>query len=190
MKKKTHLKIIFTLFISNFLTAQHTEKFKKLISNLKLIDTIKINKKYKNGNQKEIGNYSVYELNDFEYEQLSGKHITYYSNGQILEETTYDNFGIVLKWKLYDGLGNLQQELKTIKIDTDKESLDELLNDNNSIDIIIEEKKYKFSDKICGWFLIKEGQKINGKKIGKWKKYYPNGEVKKVKEYKALYNKT
>ncbi|CAL2103487.1 conserved exported protein of unknown function [Tenacibaculum sp. 190130A14a] len=183
MKKKAWLLVLITIFFNSYLTAQHSEKINKLISNLKPIDSVSVNKKYRNGDKKEIGNYRVFELNNYEYHLRTGKYFTYYPGNKILAEITYDNFGIALEWKLYDGLGNLLEEFKTISIDTQINNPEKLLTNFDLIDIVREEKKYRFSDKICGWFLFKEGKKLNGKKIEEWKKYYPNGDIKKVKVY-------
>jgi len=183
MKRNFFLTLIIVFQLKLVLIAQHTTTYKNIVSKLEPIRTKIVNKKYKSGNQKEIGTYNIYDSNKFEYEIAVGKHILYYSDGQIMEETLYNSFGTPLEWKLYDGLGNLLQEFKTVKIDTNKESLEELLNDKKSVSITTEEKKYKFSDRICGWYLFKEGKRLNGKKIGSWKKYYPSGEINKINEY-------
>jgi len=183
MKRKVFLTLIIVFLFKFVLMAQDDTSYKGIIAKLVPIRTEIVNKKYNNGNQKETGTYNIYNSSKFEHEIAVGKHILYYPEGQIMEETLYDSFGTPLEWKLYDGNGNLLQEFKTIKIDTNKETVEEILSDEKSVNITTQEKKYKFSDKICGWYLFKEGKRLNDKKIGSWKKYYPSGEIHKINEY-------
>lgn len=183
MKKKNWCAIIFVLFFNYFLMAQHTKRYRDLMSDLRLVDSTLINKNYKNGNKKILGKYYVYLINEYEYQLPVGKHVEYYSNGQKMSEKLYDNLGIPLEARLYGGLNNLLYEVKAIKIDAKGKKVGDVIESLESFEIITEEKKYRFSDKICGWFLFKEGRRRNGKKIGEWKKYYPDGAIKKIKVY-------
>ncbi|CAL2087440.1 hypothetical protein [Tenacibaculum sp. 190524A05c] len=182
MKKKALL-IGLIMLIINSVTAQHTERFKEITYIFKPSDTILVNTKHKNGNKKEFGFYYTYLTNKYQYTVAAGKHIRYHYSGGIAEEMYYDNFGILLKSKFYDSFGNLMEETKAISIDTNEKDLDAFLSYNKSYDIIVHEKKYQFSPEICGWFLFKEGKRMNGKKIDKWIKYYPNGDIKKVRDF-------
>ena len=183
MKKNLKLATIIVMIFVRSISAQHSENFKRVTANFKPSDTTLINTKYKNGNKKEFGFYYTYISDKYKYERSAGKHTRYYYSGGIMTESYYDNFGILLKWKHYNSFGVLMEEIQTLSIDTNEKDLDTFLNSDKSHDIIILEKKYEFSPKICGWFLFKEGKRKNGKKIGKWIKYDPYGDIKKIKEH-------
>ncbi|MEM9076866.1 MAG: hypothetical protein AAGC43_07495 [Bacteroidota bacterium] len=171
------------LLLSNLVSGQHTERFEKIVSGKLPSRTQQVNKKFKNGQQKELGKIAVYEHNGYEYSFYVGKWTNYYKSGQVMTDVDYDNFGNPILWKLYDGKGNLLRESKVVKIDSNSKDFEQFLEDKNSTDILTEEKKYKYTFKACKWFLASKGQMRNYKKIGEWTKYYDEGRIKKVVQY-------
>ena len=180
---KYTLTIIFSFLICNFSIAQHTLEFDKIASKIKPIETKVVDIKFKNGNQKEKGTNIIYEFGDYEYTYITGQRIEYYKSGQIMTESEYDLYGNILSCKLYDGNGDILRESKTLKIDTKAKTIEEFLHLNKYYEILTYEKKYKYSFKLCKWYLFSEGQMLNNKKIGKWKKYSDDGKIKKETKY-------
>ena len=177
------LAIIFSFLISNLTIAQHTLEFEKIASKIKSTGTEVVDIKFKNGNQKEKGTDIIYGFGDYEYVYSTGKRIEYYKNGQIMIDSEYDLYGNILTYKLYDGVGNLLLESKTLKIDTKAKTIEAFLHLNKYFEILTYEKKYKYSSALCKWYLFSEGQMLNYKKIGKWIKYSNNGEIKKESKH-------
>lgn len=175
--KQTLYLFFFFYTLSN---AQHTAEFDKIASKIKLTETIAIDAKFKNGNQKIKGHNNIYEFGDYIYERPTGKRNEYYKSGKIMIEAEYDAYGYILNCKSFDGNGNLLHELKTLKVHTTANTAKQFLNSTKHLEILTEEKIYKCSS---DFYLQSEGQRLNNKKIGTWKKYFDNGELKKEKEY-------
>jgi len=173
--------IIFLLSLQCF--SQHSEEFVKLTSNLKPLDTIKVDLKYGNGNQKEIGILYEYEFDGYIYSNFFGKHIQYYRDGSIAVECDYDDFGILLSSKYYYGDGNLWVSSQTLTIDTVSRNLHDIFQKSSHIIVTEIEQNYRFDSKTCEYYLKKTGNRINGKKTGVWKTFNVDGSVKKESLY-------
>lgn len=174
---------ILLLIIGLSLNAQHSERFKELVSELKEIETKPDTLYYGNGNIWIVGTAITYEHNSEHYSNLTGKERQYFRNGKISVETELDKFGNILKWTTYDKDGYKIDEYITVSIDTKAKDLTEFLNSDKHFIYIRNEKFYRCSSKLGVMYLHKEGQTVNGKKVGKWKFYDENGELQKVKTY-------
>lgn len=174
---------IVILLLSLNCYSQHSEEFVKLTSNLKPLEIIKVDLKYSNGNQKEIGTIYEYEFDGYIYSNFSGKHIQYYKDGSIAVECDYDDFGILLSSKYYYGDGNLWFSSKTLIIDTKSANLKDFFKKSTELTVTENEKNFRYDSKTCEYYLKKSGNRINGKKTGVWITYFENGEVKKEKSY-------
>lgn len=181
MNKK--IAFIVAFFISLSCLSQHTEKYQNFASKLKPFKTEKFEETYRKGKLKIKGNLTYYKYDDYDYYFITGKYIEYYPNGNIMFDALYDDFGMNLEWKVYDGNGNLLEEYKTIKIETSAKNLESFLFKKSKSKITSIMKRYKFSNKICGWYKVLEGKKIDSKRIGKWMRFNPDGSIKKVKNY-------
>lgn len=181
MNKK--IAFIVAFFISLSCLSQHSEKYQNFASKLKPFKTVKFEETYRKGKLKIKGNLTYYEYDDYDYYFITGKYIEYYPNGNIMFDALYDDFGMNLEWKVYDGNGNLLEEYKTIKIETSAKDLESFLFKKSKSKITSIMKRYKFSNKICGWYKVLEGKKIDSKRIGKWMRFNPDGSIKKVKNY-------
>jgi antitoxin component YwqK of YwqJK toxin-antitoxin module len=175
--------ILFLIFLSQDIYSQHSDTFVKLTKNIIPTDSLTINKKFKNGNQKEIGKIYEYEIEGYIYSNYAGKQIGYYRNGSIAYEYEYDDFGCLLSCKSYDGQNNLWNESLTIKIDSNATGTNDFFEDDNHLTIIMDEKVYRYDNEKCDYYLKKQGQRINGKKNGVWKTFYVDGTVKKKDLY-------
>ncbi|MEM5566230.1 hypothetical protein WNY78_14005 [Psychroserpens sp. AS72] len=175
--------IFIILFLSLQCYSQHSERLINLTSNLKPSDTIHIDLKYSNGNQKEIGTVYEYEFGDYIYSYYSGKRIEYYRDGSIAVEHKYDDFGILLSCKYYYGDGNLWFETQTLKIDSNAIDLKSFFEKEKHLTITVKDSDFRYDNVKCDYYLKKEGQRINGKKVGIWKTYNTDGSIKKVSSY-------
>lgn len=180
------IKILLALFLifSSLGYSQHTEKLKKLMAILKPVENYIEIDTFKNGNLKEEGNVLVYNYNGNEHFCYSGRLARYYKSGQKGLEYICDSLGFLLSYKTYDPNGFLVFEGKTTKIDTRANSVEELFDFGQNHLVYVYEKYYRYSMKLDTIYLRKEGGRLNGKKIGVWKKYNYKGELKKEKEYK------
>ena len=172
---------VFITALLNYSFAQdYSSNFKEFASQIEPTDSIEIDTKYKNGVQKVQGKRIRYEYGNYVYEYSIGKWIEYYRNGNVSNEIEYDSFGnmLVYKWFSNDD-GALMFESKTIKIDTKAKTLKDFLNPKKYFEILTYNKKYDYSFKECKWYLRCEGQMLNNTKIGTWKKYHKNGQLKK-----------
>lgn len=170
---------IIILFLSLKCYSQHSEKFISLTSILKPSDSITVDLKFSNGNQKEIAKIYEYELGDYVYSYYYGKRIEYYRDGSIAYEYEYNDYGILLSCKWFDGHNNLWRESQTLKIDSDAKNSKEFLQKEKHLTITINEKIYRYDNDKCEYYMKKEGLRINGKKTGVWKTYNPDGTIKK-----------
>lgn len=175
--------LIFYFLISFCCFGQYTEEFQKFAEQLSPIKTEPYSLTFRKGQLKEKGTRTYYEVDGSEYYFITGKYSEYYSNGQVMIDAVYDDYGKNLSWKLYDGQGNLMEEYKTTKIDTDAKDLEGFLFKRSTWLITSDMKRHRFSPKICGWFMVLEGTKLNNKRIGIWKRYRPDGSVKKERSY-------
>ncbi len=163
--------------------SQETEKFISLTSNLKPSDTITIDLKFGNGKQKETGKIFEYDFEDYIYSFYCGKRTEYYRDGTIAYVYKYNDFGILISCKWYDGFDNLWRESQTLKIDSDAINLKEFFEKEKHLTITVKEKIYRYDKVKCEYYTKKEGQSINGKKVGVWKTYNIDGNIKKEDVY-------
>ena len=174
---------IIILFLSLQCYSQHSEKFINLTSNLKPSDTITVDSKFNNGNQKEVGKLYEYEFGDYVYSYYVGKRIEYYRDGSLAYEYEYNDFGIQLSCKWYDGHDNLWRESQTLKIDSEAIDAREFFEKEKHLTITVKEKIFRYDNEKCEYYMKKEGQRVNGKKVGVWKTYNTNGSIKKEDTY-------
>lgn len=171
------------LFICSIIYSQHTERFLNLTNSIKPIDSITINSTYNNGNIKETGLIKVYQQGDYLYEFYSGKITNYYKNGIVKSIEVYDSFGNLIESQLFDFEGILYCDKKTLKIDTKASSISEFITYDRHLIILTHLKRYRFSLIPAKWFLLEEGDVLNGRKTGVWKKYHKDGTLKKIIDY-------
>lgn len=145
--------------------SQHTSDFKKLVENVKPTDSIDILIKNKSGLIKEKGQNKIYSCNGFEYSFITGKYYVYFENGQLSQESEYDNFGTFVYGKKFDQNGRLRSELITWKIDTKTTDFCEFIKDGNQLTVTMIEKIYRYSKKAEINYLHKEINLIDGKKV-------------------------
>jgi hypothetical protein len=174
---------IIIFFISFNGYAQHTERFKNLVKDLKPSSTEKVDIKYGNEVQKKTGTLHVYNHGGYTYSFYTGKVLDYYRKGTLVYEYIYDDYGISLSSKWFDSFDNVLRESKTLTIDTKAKNIEEFLNERNHLLITIHQKIYRFDTEKGEFYVKKEGQKLNGEKIGVWKTYFENGSLKKEKNY-------
>ena len=176
------LTIIFFL-ISSIIYAQHTDRFKQFTTSIKPIDSVIVNEKFKNGKTKETGLILVYQNGDYLYEIYSGKLTKYYKSGIIKSIDVFDSYGNIITSKLFDNQGTPYCELKALKIDTVAKTIDEFFITEEHLSILIHSKRYRFSLIPNEWFLLEEGNYLNGTKTGKWTKYNKDGTVKQITNF-------
>ncbi|PHQ27803.1 hypothetical protein, partial [Leeuwenhoekiella nanhaiensis] len=98
--------IIFLLLICNLSNAQHTDKFKKIVSELEEIDSKPDTVFYENGKIWWISTTTTYKYNSQNYTTHSGKQTQFYENGQIASEAILGKYGNIISWNSYDREGN------------------------------------------------------------------------------------
>ncbi|OIQ30917.1 MAG: hypothetical protein BM564_01510 [Bacteroidetes bacterium MedPE-SWsnd-G2] len=166
------------MFIPVLGIGQFSERYLELYKTVEKIDSTKISTTFKNGNPKTIGTITDFKYNDQFYSLPTGKYITHFRNGdkQVLQ---YDSYGNDLIHKYYNKNGLLITEYQYIHTDSNAKHLDELFNGDSDYTVILELRHYKIS-KIDGTnYLYKKGRFKNGKKIGTWTYYLPDGTIKK-----------
>ena len=179
-----HKKLTILLFLLGTIAyAQHTDRFKKLTAAIQPIDSITIELKYSNDKPKEIGLMNIYEHGDYEYSFYSGKRTCYYRSGIIKSVEEFDAFGNLLHYQLYDFKGYPYCHKQTLKIDTEAKNLDAFFESDKDLKVYQFFKRHRFSLVPGAWFLLEEGETLNGERIGQWKKYNKDGTIKKVTHY-------
>lgn len=152
----------------------------ELHNGLEKIDCETITTKFKNGKLKYCGTTTYYKYKNLSYAFLTGKHIRYYPDGS-KNESIYDIYGNAILHQFYNKKGALVTAHQTILLDSDAENLTSLLNGEAKKTFIVELKEYKVSRKIGKSYLFKKGRYQNGKKVGVWTYYNPDGGIKKIK---------
>jgi len=127
MDFQTNLKYIcYTIFFIGFSTyAQHTERFKTLMSGLEKGNSTVDTTYYSNGQIKYLGKQTEYTFQDKEYLKENGISIFYHRNGTIGRISVKDAYGYYLNEKFYDKSGELTEEWITTEIDNDAKDLEE-----------------------------------------------------------------
>lgn len=180
---KRLLTIIFLLLICNLSNAQHTDRFKKIVSELEEMESKPDTIFDGNGKVWWISTITTYKYNSENYSTFSGKQIQYYKNGQVASDVFLEKYGNIISWNSYDREGNKTSESITTEIDSNANNLTEFFDSDEHISFKRIEKYYKCSNKLQVCYLFKEGQTVNRKKVGLWKTYNENGELKKEKTY-------
>jgi len=177
---------IFIFLFSLNCYSQQSSEYIALIKDLKPRKTKTIDLKFSNGNQKEIGFSNEFEFGDYIYSYYTGKRTQYYRKGTIVYEYEYDDFGVLLSCRWYDGFDNLLRETLTLEIDSKAKNLKEFLDSDKHLTIKTIERIYRWSTDLNKYYVKKEGKKINGKKVGIWKTYSDNGNLIKESNHKVL----
>lgn len=180
---KQFLTIIFILLICNLSNGQHSDRFKKIVGQLEEIESKPDTTFYGNGKIWWISTITTYKYNSKNYSTHSGKQTQYYKNGQIASEVLLGKYGNVIFWNSYDRKGNKTYECITTEIDSNANNLTEFFESDQHISFKRIEKYYQCSYQLKVCYLFKEGQTVNGKKVGLWKIYNEYGELKKEKNY-------
>jgi antitoxin component YwqK of YwqJK toxin-antitoxin module len=147
-----------------------------------LVDSTEIKETFKNGKLKRTGLMKIYRHGDYDYEMNVGKHIRYYKDGS-KTITVYDNWGTSLINTYSDSEDNLIGEYRTTKIETTTRDLDTYFKSNKNETYNVYYKDYRYDYDACKYYLRKEGEYSNAKRVGTWKFYEPNGELQKEKQY-------
>lgn len=180
---KRFLIIIFLFFICNSSNAQHTDKFKKIVSELEEIESKADTIFYRNGKIWWTSTIVTYCYNSEKYSTYTGKQTQYYKNYQIASEIQLDKYGNIISWNSFDRDGNKTSEFVTTEIDSSAKNMMEFFNSDKHISFKRIEKTYKCSYKLQVCYLFKEGQTVNEKKTGLWKTYDEYGKLKREKIY-------
>ena len=175
--KPLKLQILLFLFPSIVL-GQLSERFVELHKGLEKVDCETISTTYRNGNPKYCGTTTYYRNNNEEYAFLTGKHTRYYKDGS-KNESTYDIYGNAILHEFYNKNGVLTTVHETILLDSDAENLTSLINGETNKIFEVELREYKIYRKTGKRYLYKKGRYRNGKKIGIWTYYNPDGGIKK-----------
>ncbi len=170
-RKKTIFLLCLSLSVSCF--SQHTKSYLDFANDFIFLDSSKVETKWKNGTVKELKNIVVIEHNNRRYECLTGEFFQFNRKGIKRTKSLFDKYGNYLHYSFFDIDGNIIQENSTIKIDFNKEA--------DLVEITIHEKEYIKTKN--DFYLYKEGNKLNGKKIGKWFTYDCQGNIVKEKKY-------
>jgi len=147
-----------------------------------LVDSMELNKCFKNGKLKESGILKIYKYGDYFYKFKSGKYVKNYKDGS-KSIFLLDDWGTDLEAYHFDSGGNLIKEWVTTKVETTAVDLEEFLNSNKHITYDTAFKDYRYDYKLCKYYLKKKGQYSNGKKVGAWKFFDSSGNLKKEKKY-------
>src|SRR5690554_1871339 len=158
---KRFLTIISLFLICNFSNAQHSDRFKKIVSELEEIESKPDTIFYVNGKIWWISTITTYKYNSENYSTHSGKQTQYYKNGQIASEVLLGKYGNIISWNSYDRDGNKTSESITTEIDSDANNLTEFFESDEHISFKRNEKYYKCSYKLQVCYLFKEGQTVN-----------------------------
>ncbi|KJD34157.1 hypothetical protein PK35_05380 [Tamlana nanhaiensis] len=180
---KSILIVIILALIGYSSNAQHTDRFVKLVKDLEQVSCKKDTMFYKNGTIKRVMCSTNYKYNSEKFWARTGKMIEFYKNGQIAQEYFLDNYGNLMRMKIFDRKGNKLEEYVTTEIDSNAKSLDDFFESNDHIVYKTFCQIYKYSKNSESYFLYEEGLRADTKKIGKWIKYYDNGKVKKENEF-------
>lgn len=171
------------LLICFNLTAQQTERYKKLLSGLgeasKIVDTTH----YGNGKINYILEKTTYEYNGGKHQTWTGNSILYYRNGIVARISIMDEYGSFLKESFYDRSSNLKEERITTEIDNRAKNLDEYFESRAFGDIKKTINYYKYSKKTQKIFKYKQEflSLENDLFIKKRVIFGQNGEVLKTK---------
>ena len=167
--------IVLILYLSWFgiCFSQHTESYLNFANDFVFVDSSKVEIKWKNGITKELKSLVKINYKNKEYECLSGEFLQFNKKGIIRTKSLFDNYGNYLYYKLFDLDGDIILENITIKIDYNKEV--------DLVETTIREKSFMKTNKY--FYLYKEGNKLNGKKIGKWLTYDCQGNIIREKNY-------
>lgn len=165
--------IIFCFIIfTKFSFSQHTESYMAIANNFKIVDSSKVELKWKNGKIKERKKTIKLIHNNTEYKLLTGVHEQFNRKGIKRTESLFDKYGNYLSYKFFDLDGNIITEIVTLKID---------YTHNQLLEITKEYTDYmEYKGEI---YRYKTGKKCNNKKIGKWFTYDSCGNIIKEKNY-------
>ena len=181
---KSIIRAILIFSFSHVLTGQHSEKFMQFANQLTPIDSISVAKKYKMDGQKETGTYYQYEHLDYIYQFSAGNWKYFYGQNVVMWDDYYDGFGNLISWKVYHQDGYVLEEGETLSLDTSAKNLKEFLNTKHKYIVhLASEKKFKYSKELNKTYLFTKGQKLNGKKVGRWVKYNMDGTIKTERNY-------
>ena len=152
---------------------------------LEPVDSVKHVKYFKKGQLKEKGTYYHYASGDYIYERPVGTFLSYYHDGGVLSEIEYDKFGTHIKRNFFMGDGGPWFTEELMSITTSATNLDEFISSGvEYLTFTYWHKDYAWSNKLCKYYLKKEGAKENWRKTGTWRHYNPDGSVKKEKQLK------
>ena len=175
--------VLFAYFISSFVFSQHSERFLELTKNLKSTDTSMVEVYYKNGTIREKGMNLAYKLPEYTYHKKFGIYKTYYKEGVLKSEITYDEFGNPLEAVFYNKNGTTWWKSKTLEIDTPLEDPNRFFTTLNPATIIKWDKELKYGSGIGKMYIKTEGKLKNGKKVGLWKVYDEDGRLEEEIHY-------
>ncbi|TMM55980.1 hypothetical protein FEE95_15165 [Maribacter algarum] len=160
--------------------SERYEKFKEQLKPTIVYDSVA---RYKNGNIKFKTVVARFHTEDYVFYQYIGDYEEYFRDGSLSGTWKFDDYGVPFDTKIYDGTGSLSCEIKLLEFDTTAKSAFEFLDSEECLKFKTFEKYYRYSFRLCDTYLYKEGHKMNGTKIGLWKFYDADGNLKKEKEY-------
>ncbi len=160
--------------------SERYEKFKEQLKPTIVYDSVA---KYKNGNIKFKAVVARFYTEDYVYYQYIGDYEEYFKDGSLSGIWKSDDYGVPFDTKIYDGTGSLSCEIKLLEFDTTAKSTFEFLDSEKYLKFKTFEKYYRYSFRLCDTYLYKEGNKLNDKKVGLWKFYDADGNLKKEKKY-------
>ncbi len=168
-------KIIFIicLLCSVICFSQHTESYLGFANHFIFLDSSKVETKWKNGITRELKNNVKIDYKNRKYECLTGEFLQFNKKGIKRTKSLFDKYGNYLHYIFFDLDGNIIHKKTTIKIDFNRKT--------ELVETTINEKEFMKTDREV--YLYKEGNKLNGKKIGKWLTYDCSGNITKEKKY-------
>src|SRR5699024_2216644 len=165
---KTSISIFFIL-VTATIYSQQSDNYKRLISNLKPIDSLQVIKQNKD-KIKGQGLSVYYQCQDKYYSFYKGEYIQYYNNGNISQINIYDKIGTLLYAKKNNRKGYIQSELIATKISSKTNKLCDLLDEYDNLIIHLTANYYKYSKALDSVYIyktvyLKEGKKIKTEKF-------------------------
>ena len=179
--------VIMLFKISSF--GQETDRYKELTQNFKLLgaDSLSPNKNkigLRISKQYEATPRIPHSVSTWRFFDIQvGERREYYWSGKLKSYTRYNNFGKKLQIKRYTRDGNLKESIKTTLLDSSAKNIIEFFSSNEFLTLLQIHKEFKYSSKLNEMYLRKEGKIKNGKKIGEWDIYKPDGSLKRNKNY-------
>ncbi|MDC8003707.1 hypothetical protein POV27_06570 [Aureisphaera galaxeae] len=172
-----YLFLCFALLFCNLSFSQHTPHFLERTQSIQPSDTSLVQRHYKNGVIKEEGKNLAYKMPEYTYFRKYGLYKTYYKDGILKSEVTYDRFGNPLTSIFYNRDGTTWWKSKTLEIDLAIEDPSLYFLTRTPVSVTKWDKELKYGQGIAAMFIKTEGKLVDGRKVGVWKVYDELGRL-------------